>query len=446
MGPSTTGSLPIVVGSLVLMVLCLSDFRSRLVRRPTILYWISLTLFLLINLLLYLVLVRLFLNLPDELIGTGLGPATPLIAPIVVSFLYFGVGAATFTLGRLKFNFYETLIGAFGRLFEFVVDTSEVRKTIFDRADYDHLKKGLDDLHDEAATHGWDELTDEWKDIQNDSELVEKHIHDLESLRVELEAGTSVEARRRLAERLEKRAGYLRENLLRRLKNHLYRFVLANAKSEADVAHMMEGVPGGWDPRPREFPTVHFGHALVAGFVFGFIIGLVFLGAGLDGMNTYTPWIAAVSVSVFTLIFFFSMKTAEFAWAVLIGGAAGFLGQIIWEVLAMLASSRLEAGVLPALLARTLVGVLYGAATGLIMFLYRTTLRERIGRPALRGLTVAGLGAVAFSFISLAIPLLLPGVVIPPLLMAIIGALLSVCLAHACRLLRHSQEDIDVPA
>jgi hypothetical protein len=193
-------------------------------------------------------------------------------------------------------------------------------------------------------------------------------------------------------------------------------------------------------------------HAILTGLVFGFMIGAVVLVAKLGGhLTLWTPWIAAVSVCVFTTIFYFSMTTSEFHVAALLGALAGFGGHLVWGALDIIVEGKSDSigESLLAFFPRTLVGICYGLASGVIIFAFRRLAREWMPHWTLRVLTVAAMGGLAFFLISLIVPHMIgaaPGA--PPsrpLMLGLIGALLNVGLAYSCRLLRESRGASEVP-
>lgn len=437
--------VPTLLGVVILVVLCVTDFRSRVVRRASFLYGLSMGLFLVLNLGIYWVLVVVVSNADSFFLSGKPEKALTLLTPLVVAFLYFGAGASTFTFGRLRFSFYEKLVTTFATWFKCTIDPSEVRKAVA-KGDYEHLKDALDQLHRDAEERSWNELPEEWLDICSDRERIEEHIKDLEETRGTLIAGPSLDALERQAERLGERVNDLREVLIRRHRSHLNRFIKMNAKSEDDVAQMLEAIPDAWDPPPKKPFKVTWLHAVAGGVFFGFLIGLVALGGGMAGVSGLTPVFAAISVSVFTGIFYFSLQSETFPAAGIIGGVAGFSGQLVWGVVAILSpesSSELSWQLVWQLAVRSILsGVLYGGATGVLLFLFRTALRERVHKLLTRALTVAGLGWVAFFLIAALVPLLSPSPhvegsrILQWILMGVIGAILNLGLAYVCQLLR----------
>jgi hypothetical protein len=449
----------VLLGVFILLMLCTFDFFNR-VRGATSKFRFALALivFLALNALIYAALVVVFLSKPD-LMTPGIDPSavasvSPLI-PLLTAFLYFGAGSSRWKILGFEVDLYEQLVSLANTALGFNMDRSEVRKQIFaHEAEYERLRGSLEHLHalidrqEEKRSPECERLRTEWKAIEQDCGLIESHIADLKKIRETIESNDRERALRLLQDRAERQEGKLRQDLIERLKTHLYSFIVVRAKTRDDVREMLESIPKAkeyWDKtRPIPLFDKPLPHAVVVGLFFGFFVGLV--ASKFPTGSVYTPWLGAAACGVFSAIFYLVGKTKAAAVSGAVGALAGFSGFVVWATLNQFAvqgnAPSLDVFVL--ILAKSWVGVFYGGVSGLIIHYFRIVVCPKVDRPWIRALIVAGLGAAGFFLIRALLGYFLPN--IPQLeettrgllgmaLMAAIGSVFLVGLANACKLL-----------
>jgi hypothetical protein len=445
----------VLVGLAILVTLCIFDFHQR-VRRATsrVRFVIALILFLGINAVVYVALVAVFITNPMLLLigaeDTSANAIAPLI-PILTAFLYFGTGSSRWQLFGIEIDVYEKLVAIANKALCFSIDRAEVRKEIFaHEAEYERLRASLENLHAaiEEKEHKSPEckrLVEEWKAIEQDCGLIESHIGDLKKIRETIESNHKQKALELLRDGTEKREAVLRQDLIDRLKTHLYSFIVLRAKTKDDVKMMLESIPkakGPWTDPPIPLFDKPLPHAILVGVFFGMFVGLIAARFPTGSLYT-TPWIGAAACGVFAAIFFLIMKSREMALSGTIGAAAGLAGFVVWASLNEYVAET-EHEPFTAILMKSIVGVLYGGISGLIIHHFRFVIHPRTTKAWSRTLIVAAMGAVAFFSIRTVLAWLFPDLpqiedttrgLLGMVLMAMIGAVFLVGLANACKLL-----------
>jgi hypothetical protein len=300
-------------------------------------------------------------------------------------------------------------------------------------------------------------LSEEWKALLQDFALIKGHIDDLMKIRETIESNRHDRALELLQTMSEDREALLRKELIDRLKSHLYSFIVLRAKTKEDVRKMLESIPDAvrrWtDPDPVPLFDKPLPHAIVVGVFFGIFVGL--LAARFpSGSPWTTPWIGAAACGVFAGVFYLTTKTDDLALSGLVWAAAGLAGFLVWATLNsyVVPSTDHTPVAISEIFLKSIVGVLYGGVSGLIIHFFRSYVCPRTVKPWLRTLAIAAMGATAFFSIRAFMALFFPELpqaeettqgLFGMILMAAIGAVFLVGLANACKLLRPC--DIEEP-
>jgi len=458
------------IGLAILLILSTVDFFQR-VRRATsqVRFAVALVFFLAINAVIYVALVVVFVTNPVLLLtdddGSSSASVAPLI-PILTAFLYFGAGSSNWKIMGAEIDIYEKLVSLANDALGFRIYRAEVRKEIFAHTtEYERLRSSLENLHAaiderEQKTPDCERLTEEWKALMQDFALIKGHIDDLMKIRETIESNQNDRALELLQTMSEDREAVLRKELIDRLKSHLYSFIVVRAKTKEDVRKMLESIPdaeGRWkDIEPVPLFDKPLPHAIVVGVFFGIFVGL--LAARFPSGDPFTtPWIGAAACGVFAGIFHLTMKTDDLSLSGLVGAAAGLAGFLVWATLnSYVVPSTDHAPVaISEIFLKSIVGVLYGGVSGLIIHFFRSHVCPRTVQPWLRTLAIAAMGATAFFSIRAFMAWFFPELpqierttqgLFGMILMAVIGAVFLVGLANACKLLRPSDSDRPVSA
>lgn len=433
--------LALLAGLAIIIVLSVSEFTRNL-RKPKQRwqYYVALLVFIAINVAAYLALtyavvqespVRLvFGDFQADLNAMGAW------APIAAALAYYFSGSGIFRLGKREVHLFGMLLDALQHLF--VTRIPQELPAAVDSAtdEYRRLRHLADIYRNRGEGAKWDLLGDQWNDFLEQDILLNDLLTELRGVEHKLRAlssrlPTDSPARRELVmlvADLKDKHDRLVGKLIRQLQRYLSRLGWTNLKDEVELETFLGQI--GFVSAEHEPPS-SMSRSLVTGFLFGLLFGPIF--AHFEGKDVIAyMWLGSLTVMIFSGILAQGMRSSRFLTLSTVGALAGYAAHLFWNLVewgltGTLVNLDAEALSIRHLLTEPIIGLAYGAATAVILYLVRHYYWYFSMRPH-SGLMLAAItGALSFPLIHMALNPALgtPDVALsnPLTVMALIGAI-----------------------
>jgi hypothetical protein len=403
--------LMIICGVILLILLCWRDFKEKILRpKSSVRYFISLGLFLIVNIAIYLGLFLLILRKsPFELfisppIDSQIS-AQDLFQPMLIAVLYFGAGAATFKLGNTEISIYQKMLDMFQSIFRIsLTKFDEIKKSIYEAtAKYEKLEAKISELHTKADYYkGWDKLQDRWEDISDDAKMLNDHIAELTSIHNNLVEPISHKKITEIKKGIASKINELSNKVIDKYKKYILQFIITNIRNESEIEEILKDIDViAPEPPPPQPPNIIY-RSLVISFMFGLLFGPVFYLFDKSDPIAYS-WYGAFSLCVFGFILSLIRKTEKrfqnFFNVIVLGILAGASGYLVWMILTF----KMDiVNHWDKVLKYIIFGISFGAAIALLLYLFRWYVRNRISHVLLKYILIGLSGAFIFYLLTLA--------------------------------------------
>jgi hypothetical protein len=405
----STMTITLYVGALLLLLLSIQDFRSKISKRGKMVqYFTYMSLFVLFNLIMYILFCTLLSGVGcfELLVGQVAENKKNLeldkqVLPILLAFAYFGVGSVDIPLGGKAVSFYGALLKLFQGMYKpEEIDIDPIATKIKQlNTQSDQLREAVESFNDAGQAHGWVILADKWKDLTEDRQALEAHIENLRLIQDELCGEKPVDTHKinnRLGEKLAK----ITEEINKKLKDHINSLVEANAENALALKRLLSAI-GLELPRSavRVRSSVHLSRAIVFSIFGGAFLSPVLAYIQKIPQNPHHIWCWMIALGVFGAIFSFIARVPKNSLhlALVLGAVAGAAGQLVLVFVGIaFGVSRLQISGLPAWLPKVVYGVIFGAFLGLIVYAFRYVIRPKLSSCGLCYLLIAIAGAVVF--------------------------------------------------
>ena len=183
----------VYVGMLLLTLLAIQDFRSKINRRGHVSqYYACLSLFVALNMLIYVGICALLLQMTYiQLLGGQVSETLPLdkkALPLVLAFAYFGVGSVNIPIGDKVVSFYGSMLKLFQGMYKpNNINLDPIKKEIHRlNTQSDLLREAIESFNDTGQARGWSILSDKWQELAQDRQALEGHSKSLKLVQAEL--------------------------------------------------------------------------------------------------------------------------------------------------------------------------------------------------------------------------------------------------------------------
>lgn len=377
-----------VAGSILLLWLSYNDFSKKIIRPINAgRYYLAFSLFSFINIIVYLGFCLFFLDVDlisgiravlqspsvsKETASNGHYSPLQVINPIVIAVMYFATGSATFKLGKHKIDLYQQLLGVFQRLLSLqFAEIEQIRKSI-EKANtkLNALKDRIKSLHSTVESQGWDNMEEQWSEVNSDVQLIDEQVHYLADLRNQLSGPINID---KIEKDIDTRIHDMQSNQIAKLKDYIFKFIITNIKNEEDIDNLIQDL-GGERLIPEDGEQNLVARCVVVCGLFGLLFGPIFSNFE-ENMNLIRySWYGAVTLGMFGLIFS-TIRNAKknvkdfLLRALISGGMAGVVAHTVWMLLRSVDPQNSVAFEPEQLV----FGLEFGVALGLIIFFFRTT-------------------------------------------------------------------------
>lgn len=400
-----TTTIFVYVGLLLLSLLSLQDFRTKISKRGRIVqYYSCLSLFILLNLTIYVGVCALLLQVSfwHVLIGQGTEnlPFDKRILPLVLAFAYFGIGSVSIPVGDKVVSFYGSLLKLFQGMYKPEdINIDPIKKDIHSLdAQSDQLREAIESFNESGQVHGWNILSDKWEDLTQDRQALEGHSQSLRLVQEELEKSDPVQISK-INKWLDDKISQIMRDINTKLRRHIFTLVKANDKNALALQSLLSGI-GLKLPEPP-VPR-HSNIAFCRAIVFSFFGGAL-LGAVLSSWSNRTPsheilaWMLALGV--FGTIFSAVSRLAKNLgfWALSIGAAAGATGQLTLHLVRIVFGDwKYSLTDIKVWLPGIVIGAVFGACLGALTHGFRYYVRPVLSSCCKCYILMAVSGAVIF--------------------------------------------------
>jgi hypothetical protein len=409
----------VVIGSVVLLLLCWTDFRDKVIRpRGAIRYFVAFAFFMVVNISIYYLLIRLVLGDDPALILMGGSEKTysgfQLFEPLLLAVMYFGAGAATYRFSdKVSVNIYQEIINVFQSLFRI---PGKVRMWIDEcieksQVKIEQLEETIRRLQQYAVSKGWSKENDDWKDLELELRMTKEQIDELKDINRRLESLEQNPTVSEITGKVSEKIKRWQEKEIVKLKRYLAQFLVTYVKEVSEMERVLEEI--GAPPWPGG-NNVKFGfiyRSLGISFLFGIAFGPIF-HFFLDAPQLLEyAWCGALSLGAFGFVFSFTnapkQKLQNGLDVVLIGAAAGAIAHSTWFVtrILFLGQGSLSWQKFQENWGQSLIGISFGAVIALVVHLFKRHVRGLLENVLLLYICISGAGAISFVVLQIALKL-----------------------------------------
>lgn len=397
-----TTTIFLYVGLLLISLLSIRDFQTKISKRGKFgQYYFCLSLFILVNLTIYVGVCGLLLQVSfwQVFIGQGTNnlPFEKRVLPLVLAFAYFGIGSASIPVGDKVVSFYGYLLRLFQGIYKPEdINIDPIKKEIQSLdTQSDQLREAIENFNESGQVHGWNILSDKWEDLAQDRQALEDHSQSLRHVQEELEKPDPGQISK-INKLLDDKISQITRDINTKLRRHIYSLVEANDKNSLALQSLLTNI-GLKLPKPpvRRHSNVAFCRAIVFSFFGGSLLGAV-----LSNWNNRTPshgilaWMLALGL--FGTIFSAVSRLAKSLgfWALAIGAAAGVAGQLSLHLVGIVfrESHTNFLDWLP----KIVIGAFFGACLGALIHGFRYYVRPVVPSCCKCYILMAVSGAVIF--------------------------------------------------
>jgi hypothetical protein len=386
-GGIMTTTIFVYVGLLLLFLLSLQDFLTKTSKRGrTGQYYSCLSLFILINLTIYIGICALLVQVSfwQVLIGQGTEDLSldKKVLPLVLAFAYFGIGSVNIPVGDKAVSFYGSLLKLFQGMYKpEVINIDPIKKDIQSMdAQSDQLSEAIESFNESGLVHEWSILSDKWKELNQDRLMLEDHSQSLRRVQEELEKSDPAMISK-INKKLDEKISQITRDINTKLRRHISALVEVNDKNSLALQSLLSGVGLKLPepPAPRH-SNIAFCRAIVFSFFGGALVGAI-----LSSWSNRTPtheimaWMLALGVfgTIFSTVAHLT-KNLGF-WALPIGAAAGAIGQLsLYLVRIVFGDWRYSLADIREWLPGILVGAVFGACLGALTHSFRYYVRPKV--------------------------------------------------------------------
>ena len=381
------------IGAVILGLLCLQDFRDKVVKRGfTLQYYTCEVLFISFNILIYTVICSYAMKLKciDLLLGGGNTSEEQLqIMPIGLAFASYGLGSANFPWGNKLISVYGLLLGVFQGMFRIKeVDLAPIKQEIISlHKESTQLVEVVENFVEIGQDKKWEILKEQWQDMIQEKKDTEKHIDSLKKVYQQLnEDDLTDEKKRSINEWLDTRIGQMAKEVNTKLRKHIAKLVTVNNTNQEALNKLLTTIGIDIPVVASKKSIVSINRALVISLFTGLLLGVFLSGtieAGTDVSKNMLSWMIGVGLfgGLFSLIGSLKNKNEPCSYLAL-GGLAGAVG------MTGLAATRISLGLsfgdintweqFPTLLPKFTIGALFGASIGGILYIFRSHVLPRL--------------------------------------------------------------------
>jgi len=404
----STMTITLYVGALLLLLLSIQDFRSKISKRGRVgQYYTCMSLFVVFNLIIYMLLCTLLSGVGylELLVGQVKGaeglPPDKQALPILLAFAYFGVGSVDIPLGGKVVSLYGSLLKLFQGMYKpEEIDIDPIAAKIKQlKTQSDQLREAVESFNNAGQTHKWNVLEDKWKYLTEDRKALEAHIESLRLVQDEL-CGEKPLDTRKINNRLGEKLAKITEEINKKLKDHIKALVEANAENALALKRLLSAI--GLElplSAVRARSSVHLSRAIVFSLFGGALLSpvLTYLRNSPPEPHQILRWM--LTLGVFGAIFSFVARVPKntLHWAIVLGAMAGAAGQLVLVLVGIaFDESKFLLSGLPKWLPNNVYGVVFGAFVGLIAHVFHYVVRPKVSNCVLCYLLMAIAGAVVF--------------------------------------------------
>lgn len=451
-------------GILSIVLLSCDDFRRNI--RKFISRWryyFAGSLFVSINLFVYIVLTHAFImQSSSELIYDStniMENCLNLLMPVVLAFVYFGAGAGSFRLGnkeiQLNKKLRDTLEGMFNSR---PLGPEDVHYSDKETEQlYVLLKEKTEKVEMVARDKKWNRLLARWDEFKEDETVLKEQItylkkinHELAQIRSNLIPESP--AADKLSEvmiKIQERVRHILKRLIKKAQKLLVAYAFKYYKDEAELEKYLIGIEVLDDtPSPSDHIPNIVNRGLILGFMFGLLFGPLF-GYFKNEDVVYYCWRGAIALMLFTGFISYGVHCGRWKKSVLIAGLGGYIAHFSWilidkENFSALKQPSFDWIMDPLLYKEPIVGLSYGIATALILYALKFFLSTKVGNKcalyAIATLTGAGVYPILNVLLSSN-----PITYTTPIITAWIGAIAMFSMALAVNIGRREEERPNAP-
>lgn len=401
-----------------LTFICFLDFRKNIPRPKHVLpFFVALFLFLIANAVVYIGLLSFIagieINFKNYTFFWGGGDNIELfryrkISPLIIAVLYFGFGKAKLEIGNKEFALYEIMLNIFRSMFPLSLGASKKLNEYIDKLgdETDKLNQTINNLIIIAENYNWILFDDEWKEINRSQKLIEDDVEFLMKIKSSLSKehlndneinGTKDD----IIRQIEK----LRLELNEKLRNYLKKIISKNIVHEKAIEEIVTliDVKKSDDIIVKKRPN-YIARAFGISFLCSILLSIVYAISGSNYAPTHRILYFVVSffffLSIFTLINKIPNSIEGFSYSLIIGSFGGFCGHLAWLFISK--TILLNEIVLTsfdfymALINKTALGIILGAVSAGIAFVYKHKVNEKIERFFLKYLLISITGGILF--------------------------------------------------
>jgi hypothetical protein len=389
------------------MLLCWNDFKQKIVKPKSYFrYYTLLFLFLSLNFTVYLGLFLLILKtsplalfVNPENYSEFFQDSSKLFQPMLIAILYFGAGVATFKFGNVEINLNRRMLEIFQSIFKISQATyEEIKQTIYKTtAERAKLESMINEFQTDAGYKGWDKLENKWKDIQEDTAVLDGHINELNSVDSQLQEPISFDQINTIKQNIHKAVDNIQAKVINNYKKYIFEFIITNLRDEREIEKLLNAFfsfrP---EAQPKQKVNVVY-RSLVVSFLFGLMLGLVLYisNKGANNLEEYS-WRGITALSVFGILLSLIRKTKkgfqDLLNVIVIGGLAGLCGTATW----MLFQSGAKALQWVSIKRYSLYGISFGVVIALALFIFKEYVANRVVNILIKYIGIGFCGALGF--------------------------------------------------